>query len=84
MGIFDSLRPYLSRFVIAPLAVAAVALIGKKTGIQVDSESLRVAADLAIYGAVHKVADKMINPADTASKHLAVSGVEEHNNLKAE
>ena len=76
MNFYDRLRPYLSRFLIAPLAVGAANWAAGKLGIQVDSGTLATTVDLAIYGAVHKAADKVINPADTASHHLAVEGVD--------
>lgn len=74
LSFFDRLRPYLSRFVIAPLAVFATNFVAHKTGIVVDPNQVSVAVDLAVYGAAHRVADKIVNPQDTASAHLAVDG----------
>jgi hypothetical protein len=75
MQYYDRARPYLSRFILAPAAVLLANYAANKFGLTVDSEALRVAIDLAIYGAVHKTFDKRINPADTSSHHLAVEGV---------
>lgn len=82
MNWFDRFRPYISRFLLAPAAILVANKIAKDTGHQIDSESLRVAADLALYGVIHKVSDKVLNPADSASAHLAASGVEEHKAMK--
>jgi hypothetical protein len=76
MQYYDRARPYLSRFVLAPIGVLVANYAASKFGVQIDSEAIRVAIDLAIYGAIHKSADKIINPADTSSHHLAVEGVE--------
>lgn len=81
MNYYDKARPYISRFVLAPAAVLLVNWLGQKFGVQIDSEQLRIAADLAIYGAVHKTFDKVINPADTSSHHLAVEGVADKSRL---
>lgn len=73
---YDKARPYISRFVLAPAGVLLANYAASKFGVQIDSEAIRVAIDLAIYGAIHKSTDKIINPADTSSHHLAVEGVD--------
>ena len=85
----DFLRPYLSRILSAALAAGIGALV-TKLGIDttsVDQAQLAGALgtflSLVIYALGHKAIDKKVNPADTASKHLAVAGKIEAEQMKS-
>jgi hypothetical protein len=73
---FDSLRPFLSR-IVATVLGGAFGWLTTKTGIEVDpatQASIAGAVVVGVYGVAHKLIDKKVNPADSASKHLAVDG----------
>jgi uncharacterized membrane protein len=75
----DGLRPFVSRIVGAVIGALAGAL-STKVGIQVDPStqaSITTAVVVGAYGVVHKIVDKKLNPADTASTRLAAQGKEE-------
>ena len=72
----DSLRPFVSRVVGAVIGALA-GILATKVGIQVDPStqaSITTAVVVGAYGVAHKVVDKRLNPADSASKRLAVAG----------
>ncbi len=84
MTTFDSLRPYLTRYLGIALAWLAGRLV-VKYGITIPSEALQQFAEaivdvvgimLTAYATTHKTGNKYVNPSDTASKHLAVAGKE--------
>jgi hypothetical protein len=82
-SILDSLRPFLSR-ILAPLISAVFTWLAVHYGInfaddtreQVIEALVVVIIPLAqiVNGVAHRVIDKKINPADTASTHLAQEG----------
>ena len=77
----DSLRPFLSR-IIAPLVTALLTYLAVHFGLNFGEDAaghitetavIAVIAGMQIvYGLVHRVVDKKVNPGDTASSHLAV------------
>lgn len=72
----DSLRPFVSR-VVGAIVGALAGLLAAKAGISVDQStqaSITTAVVIGAYGVAHKLVDKKLNPADTASKRLAVAG----------
>lgn len=76
----DSLRPYIARILAAAIA-AGIGALATKLGIDatsVDQTALATSVGsfltLVIYAVVHKLIDKKVNPADSASTHLAVQG----------
>lgn len=73
LSFLDKLRPFVSRILAAPIAAACAVLL-HKTGIAVDDTTVTAAVVAGAYGVAHKVLDKVTNPADTASAHLAVQG----------
>lgn len=73
ISFFDRLRPFLSRL-IAPVIAAACGAVAHKTGIVVDDATVTAAVVAGAYGIAHKMLDKKLNPADSASAHLAAQG----------
>lgn len=74
LSFFDRFRPYVSRVIGAGVGAVAGSLAGK-LGISVDpvtQASIAGAITIGVYGVIHKVLDKKVNPADSASTHLAV------------
>jgi len=72
----DSLRPFVSR-VLGAVVGALAGMLSTKVGIQVDPStqaSITTAVVVGAYGVVHKVLDKRLNPADSASAKLAIEG----------
>lgn len=76
LSLLDKLRPFLSRIIAAPIAAGCAVLL-HKTGIAVDDTTVTAAVVAGVYGVAHKVLDKVANPADTASAHLAAQGKSE-------
>lgn len=84
----DFLRPYLARIIAAAVA-ALIGWVVTKLGIDatsVDQTALATSVGtfltLVVYSVAHKLFDKSINPADSASTHLAVQGKQDAANLK--
>lgn len=87
---FDSLRPFISRF----LGIAVGGLVTWLTvhyGLNLDEASRHDLVDtfvklivefMAVYIATHRIADKKFNPADTAGSHLAAEGRRESTRIK--
>lgn len=73
LSLFDRARPFLSRL-LAPFVAAACGVLAHKTGIAVDDATVTAAIVAGAYGIAHKVLDKKLNPADTASANLAAQG----------
>lgn len=72
----DNLRPFVSR-VVGAVVGALAGMLSTKVGIQVDPStqaSITTAVVVGAYGVAHKIIDKKLNPADSASKHLALQG----------
>lgn len=67
------MRPFLSR-ILAPIIAGACGVLAHKTGIVVDDATVTAAIVAGAYGVAHKVLDKKLNPADSASAHLAAQG----------
>lgn len=70
------LRPYVSRF-IAALVASMSGWLTQKAGIGIDADTqaafvqIGVFVMLLIYGLVHRLLDRWLNPGDAASSHLA-------------
>jgi hypothetical protein len=72
----DSLRPFASR-VVGAIVGALAGMLSNKVGIQVDPStqaSITTAVVVGAYGVAHKIVDRKLNPADSASGKLAVAG----------
>ncbi len=72
----DSLRPFVSR-VIGAVVGALTGILSTKAGIEIDPStqaSLTAAVVVGAYGVAHRVLDKKLNPADSASSKLAAQG----------
>jgi uncharacterized membrane protein len=72
----DNLRPFVSRLVGAAIGALA-GMLSTKVGIRVDpttQASITTAIVVGAYGLVHKILDKKVNPADSASTKLVVAG----------
>lgn len=88
----DILRPYLAR-IIAGLIASGCAWLAAKYGLSItpDIQSHAVEALVGfmlavfslLYSFLHKLLDKKINPADSASSHLAAKGLAEHERMAA-
>lgn len=85
----DALRPFLSR-ILASFIAAFCTWLTVKYKIEIEGSLQQALADAisafvltSSYAVAHRVLDKWMNPADTASSHLAVMGKEESAALKA-
>lgn len=73
----DFLRPFASR-ILASLIAAIAAYLAQRWGITLDADTqaglLSVTLGIfgVVYGLVHRVLDKSVNPGDAASSHMAV------------
>lgn len=75
----DSLRPFVSR-VVGAVVGALAGILSTKVGIQVDPStqaSITTAVVVGAYGIAHKMIDKKLNPADSASTTLVEKGRQE-------
>lgn len=87
----DSLRPFLSRVIAALVSTLATWLL-VHYGIDLDDATRHQLVDAIVgiiiptftvaYALAHKTLDKKLNPADSASKHLAVEGKAESTAIK--
>lgn len=87
MNNLGPLQPYVSRFVAAFVAFFVTWLAAK--GINLDAESqiqlkalLETTIFTIIYAITHRSIDKVVNPGDAASSHLAKSEKGEAEQLK--
>ena len=85
---FDALRPFLSR-ILASLVAACCTWLTVKFKIEIDgttqtalSDALSVFILTSSYAVSHRFLDKLWNPADSASSHLAVEGKTEVRAMK--
>jgi hypothetical protein len=86
----DSLRPFIARYI--ALAIAwLVAHYAIKFGVSVDNQAQQALANevvnivceiIGIYAGSHKALNKIFNPGDAASSHLAADEKRETESLK--
>lgn len=82
--LLDGARPFLSR-VLAALIAACCMWLMRRWNFKIDQETQGALSDavmLIIYAVLHKLIDKPVNPADSASKHLAQAGIVRADALK--
>ncbi len=79
----DRLRPWISKIVAAPVAMGCMAISNKMGWTYVGDIQTQatIVAGLTWFlsEVVHVLVSKYVNPANTASAHLAVQGVQDHN-----
>lgn len=79
----DRMRPWLSKIIAAPVAMGCMALSNKMGWTYVGDIQTQatIVAGLTwfISEVVHVLVSKYVNPANTASAHLAAQGVQDHN-----
>lgn len=88
---FDSLRPFLSRFLASLFATLITWLLSRGIDLGKDAAgqltevatTLLIGAFTLFYGVLHRTIDKKVNPGDAASSHLATVEKAEAVTLKA-
>ena len=91
MNFFDSLRPFLSRWIGSLVGVGAAWLVAKY-GFNVNQQTQHDIAEvlvllittLVVRDSTHRAIDKKVNPGDAASMHLAVVEKAESAAIKAD
>jgi hypothetical protein len=91
VNFFDSLRPFLSRWVGSLVGVGAAWLVAKY-GFNVNQQTQHDVAEvlvllittLVVRDSTHRAIDKKVNPGDAASMHLAVAEKAESAAIKAD
>ncbi len=83
--LFDRLRPFISKVIAAPIAIALVAL-ADKTGVTelggAETQAAVVGGLVWLLGEViHTFISKKTNPANTASARLAARGAAERERM---